>query len=110
VIDLANALRVLRILLATAILVSVVHYVDNVVNYGDYPVPTSGPAPSRAVVGIAWFVFTPFGIAGYLLLRGGRARPAAACLGVYSGSGLVRLGRSGRPRGGERGKFRWSPD
>ena len=44
------------------------------------------------MIGAAWFVFTAFGIAGFLLFRDGRARAAALCLAVYSGSGLVGLG------------------
>ena len=57
-------LRVLEGLLAVAVLVSIVHYVDNFANYADYPEPTSGPVPSRGLVGVSWFVFTAFGAAG----------------------------------------------
>jgi hypothetical protein len=85
-------LRILRPLLAVAIAVSIVHYVDNTVNYADYPQPTSGPAPSRTLVAVAWFFFTAFGIAGYVLLTRARATAAAICLAVYSGSGLVGFG------------------
>jgi hypothetical protein len=85
-------LRILRPLLTVAILVSIVHYVDNTVNYADYPQPTSGPAPARARVGASGVVFTAFGIAGYVLLTRARATAAALCLAVYSGSGLVGFG------------------
>ena len=44
-------LRILRPLLLVAVAVSIVHYVDNTVNYADYPQPTGGFAPSRALVG-----------------------------------------------------------
>jgi hypothetical protein len=84
-----DPLRILRPLLAVAIAVSIVHYLDNTLNYADYPQPTSGPAPSRALVGTSWFLFTAFGIAGYVLLTRGRVRAAALSLAVYSGSGLV---------------------
>jgi hypothetical protein len=84
--------RTLRVLLAVAVAVSVVHYTDNVFNYADYPEPTSGPAPSQGVVGAAWFVFTAFAAAGYRLYREGRRRAAALCLAAYSGSGLVGFG------------------
>jgi hypothetical protein len=84
-----DPLRILRPLLLVAIAVSIVHYLDNTINYADYPQPTSGPAPSRALVGTSWFLFTAFGVAGYVLLSRGRATAAALSLAVYSGSGLV---------------------
>jgi hypothetical protein len=49
-----------------AFLVSVVHYVDNYVNYDDYPQGGIGPvpAPSATLVGLGWFVFTAAGAVG----------------------------------------------
>ena len=91
------AMRTLRILLGVAVAVSVVHYTDNYFNYDDYPQPASGPAPSQAVIGAAWFFFTAFAIAGYRLYREGRMRAAALCLAVYSGSGLVGFGHYAVP-------------
>ena len=85
-------LRLLEGLLAMAVLVSIVHYADNVANFADYPQPSSGPAPSSALIGVSWFVFTAFGFAGLVLYRRGRVRAAAACLAAYSISGLVGLG------------------
>jgi hypothetical protein len=85
-------LRTLRVLLAVAIAVSVVHYADNVANFADYPEPESGPAPSRTVIAIAWFAFTAAALAGYALLKRGHVTAAALCLAFYSGSGLVGLG------------------
>jgi len=85
-------LGVVRALLAVAIAVSIVHYVDNTLNYDAYPQPTSGPAPSQLVVGVSWFAFTAFASAAYVLLRRGRTTAAAICLALYSGSGLVGLG------------------
>lgn len=85
-------LRILRPLLAVAIAVSIVHYLDNTINYADYPQATSGPNPSRGLVGFAWFFFTAFGIAGFVLLSRGRVTAAAIALAVYSGSGLVGFG------------------
>ena len=87
-----RALEILRPLLAVAVLVSIVHYVDNVASYADYPEPTSGPDPSRGLIAASWFMFTAFGIAGYVLVGRDRLRAAAACLAVYAGSGLVGLG------------------
>jgi hypothetical protein len=85
-------LGVVRTLLAVAIGISIVHYVDNTLNYDAYPQPTSGPAPSQLVVGLSWFAFTAFAMAAYVLLRRGRTTAAAICLALYSGSGLVGLG------------------
>lgn len=84
--------RLLVTLLGVAFAVSVVHYTDNFVNYADYPEPTSGPAPSKNLVGASWFLFTAFGVAGLLAYLRGRAVAAAPCLAVYSVSGLVGLG------------------
>ena len=85
-------LRILRPLLGAAIAVSIVHYLDNTVNYADYPHTASGPEPSRALVGTSWFLFTAFGIAGYVLLTRARVTAAAICLAAYSVSGLVGFG------------------
>ena len=85
-------LRLLQVLLGLAVLASIVHYVDNFLNYADYPEPTSGPAPSRTVVGVSWFLFTAFGAAGLVLFARGRIAAAAACLAVYSISGLIGVG------------------
>lgn len=85
-------LRLLQVLLGLAVLASLVHYVDNFFNYADYPEPTSGPAPSRTVVGVSWFFFTAFGAAGLVLFARGRIAAAAACLAVYSISGLIGVG------------------
>jgi hypothetical protein len=82
-------MRGLTALLGAAVAVSVVHYVDNVVNYDAFPQFEDGPTVSRGLVAFAWFFFTAFGIAGYLLFRRGREQAAAIALAVYSGSGLV---------------------
>ncbi len=97
-------MRTLRVLLLTAVAVSVVHYVDNYFNYADYPDASDGPvpAPSKTLIGLAWFAFTAFGIAGYRAFAAGRERLGALLLAVYSGSGLVGFGHysvdmSGQP-------------
>lgn len=79
-------------LLAIGVLVSVVHYVDNVVNFDSYPQADGGLAPSRGVIAASWFVFTALAYAVWWLLRRGRRRAAAAALLAYSLSGLVGLG------------------
>lgn len=85
----ARALRGLTALLAVAVAVSVVHYTDNTVNYSDYPESTTLPNPSQAVVLLSWFLFTAFGVAGWVFFRRGQVERACVCLAVYSGSGLV---------------------
>ena len=82
-------------LVVVAFLVSVVHYADNVLSYDDYPQPAPGsaiPSPPVEVVAGDWFVFTAFGLTGLALLLRRRVVPAAVCLAVYSGSGLVGVG------------------
>jgi hypothetical protein len=93
----ARALTVLRVLLVTAIVVSIVHYVDNVVAYDRFPTRDGLPSPSRTLVGASWFLFTAFGVAGYVLFRRGELRLAAVALAGYSGSGLVGLGHYAAP-------------
>lgn len=90
-----RATRVLSWLFAVAVLVSVVHYVDNYVNYDDYPAPgpdAAVPAPSAALVAIGWFVFTAFGAAGILLWFRRHITSAAIALTGYSLSGLIGIG------------------
>lgn len=90
----SRALRVLLVLFGTTFVVSVVHYVDNVVNYADYPQPGPGepPAPSATLIGAAWFLFTASGLLGIRLFRRGRIVPAAWALAGYAVSGLIGLG------------------
>ena len=84
--------RTLDLLFWTAVAVSVVHYADNYFNYNQFPQASSGPSPSRTVVGVSWFVFTAFGLAGYALFRQGQVRRASVFLAVYSISGLIGIG------------------
>ncbi|KQY55765.1 hypothetical protein ASD11_14755 [Aeromicrobium sp. Root495] len=81
-------------LMTAAFVVSVVHYVDNVANYADYPDASGGPvpAPSAALIAVSWFVFTAAGIVGVLAYRAGRTSVAAVGLAVYSGSGIIGIG------------------
>lgn len=87
--------RTLVALLSVAFLVSVVHYIDNYVNYADYPQPEDGSVASlvtRAVIAVSWFVFTAFCVLGLWLHLRGRVVPAAAALTAYSVSGLIGIG------------------
>lgn len=88
----ARTLRRTGLLLGVSVAVSVVHYVDNVVNHADYPAGGAVPAPSAPVVGVAWFVFTAAAAAAWALLRQGRERAAAWWLAAYSVSGLIGVG------------------
>ena len=87
-----DVLRPLLVLMSVAFVVSVIHYVDNTVNYADYPRAEPGsaiPNPSATVVGSAWFVFTAIGGLGLWWFVRGRVTAAAVAIAVYSGSGLV---------------------
>jgi hypothetical protein len=90
--DHRRAVRILSVILALAVVVSIVHYTDNYLNYDDYPQPRSAPNPSAPVVLAAWFAFTAAGLAGYLLFRRGPSALALVLLAAYSGSGLVGIG------------------
>lgn len=92
-----RAVRLLAPLFAAAVLVSVVHYVDNTVNYGDYPRGGPLPDPSRWLIGAAWLFFTAAGAAGYVLFRREPTSLALALLAVFSGSGLVGFGHYAVP-------------
>ena len=94
------ALRPLLVLMAVAFAVSVVHYIDNTVNYADYPQLEPGsslPNPSVQVVAGAWFFFTAFGALGLWWFARGRIAAAAVAIAVYSGSGLVGFGHYAVP-------------
>jgi peptidoglycan/LPS O-acetylase OafA/YrhL len=90
--DHQRAVRILTVLFALAVAASIVHYTDNYVNYGDYPVARTVPNPSAALVLGAWFPFTAAGLAGYLLFRRRPSDLALLLLAAYSGSGLIGIG------------------
>ena len=90
--DHQRAVRILSVIFALAVVVSIIHYTDNYVNYHDYPQSRTLPNPSSATVLGAWFGFTAAGLAGYLLFRRSRSGLALILLAAYSGSGLVGIG------------------
>jgi hypothetical protein len=92
VYDHRRAVRILGWIFAVAVMVSIVHYTDNYVNYNDYPQARTVPNPSAALVLGAWFAFTAAGLAGYLLFRRRPSDLALVLLAAYSGSGLVGIG------------------
>ncbi|HJR89851.1 MAG TPA: hypothetical protein VJ782_06815 [Aeromicrobium sp.] len=89
-----RATRVLLGLLGTAFVVSVVHYIDNVVNYADYPAPEPGAllAPTAVVIAAAWFVFTAAALGGLWLWFRRSIIGAALAFASYSISGLIGIG------------------
>ena len=90
--DHRRAVRILGGIFAVAVVVSIVHYADNYVNYHDYPQPkTLSNAPESLVPGF-WFGFTAAGLAGYLLFRRRASDVALLLLAAYSGSGLIGIG------------------
>jgi hypothetical protein len=81
-------LRVVRGWLTAAIVVSVLHYVDNTIRWSDYV--NGEPTPiQRWMVPAGWVLLTAAGLWGYQQLKEGNRPLAAALLGVYSASGLV---------------------
>jgi tryptophan-rich sensory protein len=88
----ARAVRVVSVILALGVLVSVIHYVDNYVNYDDFPQPTSGPNPPRWLIPVSWVVFTAAGLTGYLMFRRRASTLALTLLAFYSVSGLIGIG------------------
>jgi len=92
-LDHRRRLRLLTALMTAAIVISVVHYLDNYLNYASFPTSDGVPAPSRALVGLSWFAFTAAGIVGYVVFRRGhRLGLACALLAYYSVSGLIGVG------------------
>jgi hypothetical protein len=91
--DHRRAVRILSVIFAVAVVVSIIHYTDNYVNFNDYPQSRASRRVSSAagVLG-AWFGFTAAGLAGYLLFRRAPSNLALILLAVYSGSGLIGIG------------------
>jgi hypothetical protein len=89
-----RATRVLLWLLGVAFVVSMVHYIDNFVNYADYPQPDPDgpPAPTAVVIAVSWFVFTAAGLSGLWLWFRRSILGAALAFASYSISGLVGIG------------------
>jgi hypothetical protein len=90
--DHGRAVRLLTGLFCAAVLVSVVHYTDNYVNFNNYPQGTTGLNPPAAAIIWAWFLFTAAGIPGYLLFRRFPSSLAITLLAIYSFSGLIGIG------------------
>lgn len=81
--------RRILIVFAVAVAVSIVHYIDNVSAYHEYPRSGTLPNPSQLVIAGSWLFFTCAGLYGVRQLRARRIKEAAIGFAVYSGSGLV---------------------
>ena len=83
--------RTVPVVLATAFVISVVHYLDNFVRFHAYAKNPDTPI-TPILVPVGWVVFTAAGACGYLLFRRGRTTAAARCLAFYALSGLIGIG------------------
>jgi hypothetical protein len=90
----SRATRTLFVLMSAALVISVIHYVDNVVNYADYPQPGTDdlPAPPAQIIAVSWFAFTAAGAAGLWAWLRRRIVLSAVALMTYAVSGLVGIG------------------
>lgn len=76
-------------LLVLCVVTSILHYVDNMLFFDQYPEPTWF---NPALVDMLGFVMTPIGIAGYLLWQKGRRSLACGLLYLYVAMGQLSLG------------------
>lgn len=86
---LASRKRAVLTLVAANVVASILHYVDNVLFFKHYPEPAW---LNPHLVDAAWFVMTPFGVAGCLLYLKGRRRLAYPCLYSFALMNLLVLG------------------
>ena len=90
------SLWMLRALLAAAVPVSIVHYLDNTVRWDDFvpadPDDLTLSFIEQWTIPVSWVLFTMCAVLGYRAFRARRWPQAAAWLGAYSGSGLVGIG------------------
>jgi hypothetical protein len=76
-------------LIAINIAATVLHYVDNVLFFPEYPEPAW---MTPHFVDAFWFVMTPFAIAGHRLFSKGHPHWGSAALYAYSAMSLLALG------------------
>jgi len=86
-----SELTVVRTVFVTALLLSVVHYIDNTVRFDDYTGGKKGFV-TRGMIPLSWVLFTAAGVAGYRALRRSNRGLGGSLLGVFSVSGLIGLG------------------
>ena len=89
----SDEMTMVRRVFVTALLLSVVHYIDNTVRFEDY---TGGKASdgfiTRPMIPLSWVLFTVAGVAGYRALLQGNRALGGALLAVFSVSGLIGVG------------------
>ena len=80
-----------RTVFVTALLLSVVHYIDNTVRYDDY---TGGKSSfiTRPMIPLSWVLFVAAGVAGYRALKHGNRTRGGWLLAVFSISGIIGIG------------------
>jgi hypothetical protein len=83
-----DELTLVRRVFVSALLLSVVHYIDNTLRYDDY---TGGKDSfvTQAMIPLSWVLFTAAGVTGYRLLKQGNRSLGGALLAVFSVSGLI---------------------
>ena len=86
----SDELTLVRRVFVTALLLSVVHYIDNTARFDDYTGGKKGFV-TQAMIPISWVLFTAAGVAGYRYLKQGNRGLGGSLLGVYSVSGLIGL-------------------
>jgi hypothetical protein len=84
----SDELTMVRRVFVTALLLSVVHYIDNTVRFDDYTGGKKGFI-TQPMIPISWMLFTAAGVAGYRYLKQGNRARGGSLLGVYSVSGLI---------------------
>lgn len=82
-------LRPLLVLLGVNVLATVLHYVDNICYFSDYPEPSW---LNPCIIDLFWFVMTPFAILGYWYHTQRWTNLATVSLIVYSLMSLLVLG------------------
>ncbi|MEJ8848718.1 hypothetical protein [Variovorax rhizosphaerae] len=85
----SRRLRFLGWLVATNVLSTVLHYVDNVLSFPEYPEPAWA---TPLLVDAFWFLMTPFAAAGYGFFARGRPCLGGAPLLAFSAMSLLSLG------------------
>jgi hypothetical protein len=91
-------LTTLRVLLALAIPLSLVHYTDNYLAFERYPESSLlGVDLTKDAIWAGWLVYTAGGLLGYALYRRGEIATACALIAFYSISGLISIGHYAEP-------------
>jgi len=79
-------------LVGAALVLSLVHYTDNYVNFDAYPQEGAPIEISRDLVWIGWLFYAAFAVAAYFWWQRGYIRAACMGLAVFSISGLISIG------------------